>query len=147
MHRHVRDDSRYRQAGRTGNRQTDLAMAEGTAARRVFRSEEWVASESDVLGRLWSAGVSVPPSEALGPFALPDLSDGPGAPWSETTLAVLDVETRRIVDEVVASAAGVVLGNCGVIDAMVATLVDVESLEGEALDRYLVRSPGPSGHR
>ena len=31
----------------------------------------------DVLGRLWSAGVSVPPSEALGPVALPDLSDGP----------------------------------------------------------------------
>lgn len=135
VHRHFRDDSRRRQARRTGNRQTDLAMAERTTVGRVFRVRGMGGQRVRRPGRLWS-GVSVPPSEALGPFALPDLSDGPGAPWSETTLAVLDVETRRIVDEVVASAAGLVLGNCGVIDAMVATLVDVESLEGEALDRF-----------
>ena len=59
--------------------------------------------------------------------------------------AALDVEIRRIVDEAAASAAGVVLANCGVIDAMVAMLVDVESLEGEGLDRFraAVAQPEP----
>lgn len=67
VHRQFRDDSRYRQARRTGNRRTDLAMAKGTTAGRVFRAEEWVANEFDVLGRLWSAGVSVPyPVQRLG---------------------------------------------------------------------------------
>ncbi len=67
VHRQFRDDSRYRQARRTGNRRTDLAIAKGTTAGRVFRSEEWVANEFDVLGRLWSAGVSVPyPVQRLG---------------------------------------------------------------------------------
>ena len=67
VHRQFRDDSRYRQARRTGNRRTDLAMAKGTAAGRAFRAEEWVANEFDVLGRLWSAGVSVPyPVQRLG---------------------------------------------------------------------------------
>ena len=66
-HRQFRDDSRYRQARRTGNRRTDLAMAKGTTVGRVFRAEEWVANEFDVLGRLWSAGVSVPyPVQRLG---------------------------------------------------------------------------------
>jgi hypothetical protein len=76
-----------------------------------------------------------PPSEVLWPFARPHLSDGPGAPSSETTLAALDVETRKIVDEAAASPAGVGLGNRGVID--VTTLVSVENLEGEALNRFL----------
>ena len=62
-------------------------------------------------------------------------------------LAALDVETRRIVEEAAASAAGVELANCGVIHAMVATLVDVVSLEGEALDRFLAAVPSPSGRR
>ena len=67
VHRQFRDDSRYRQARRTGNRRTDLAMIQGTAAGRAFRAEEWVANEFDVLGRLWSAGVSVPyPVQRLG---------------------------------------------------------------------------------
>ncbi|CAA9257634.1 MAG: Cell division protein FtsH [uncultured Acidimicrobiales bacterium] len=76
-------------------------------------------------------------SDALGPFALPDVSDGPGGSWSETTLAALDAETRKIVDEAGASAAGVVLANRAVIEVMVAALIEVESLEGEVLDRFL----------
>ena len=59
-HRHFRNDSRYRQARRTGNRRTDLAIDKGTRAGLVFRAEEWVANEFDVLGRLWSAGAAVP---------------------------------------------------------------------------------------
>jgi hypothetical protein len=48
-----------------------------------------------------------------------------------------------VVTEAPASAAGVVLANCGAIDAMVATLVDVESLEVEALDWLLSAVPRP----
>ena len=84
-------------------------------------------------------------SDALGPFALPDVSDGPGASWSEASLAALDVETRRIIDEAGASAADVVLANRAVIEAMVATLVDLESLEGEALDRFRAMVARPVG--
>lgn len=58
--RQFRDDSRYRQPRRTGNRRTDLAIEKGTRAGLAFRAEEWVANEFDTLGRLWSAGVSVP---------------------------------------------------------------------------------------
>jgi hypothetical protein len=129
VHRHFRDDSPYRQARRTGR----------TTAGRACRSEQWVANESNVLGRLSSAGVSVPPSEVLWPFARRHLSDGPGAPSSETTLAALDVETRKIVDEAAASAAGVGLAKPGVID--VTTLVSVESLEEEAAVAQPQRPP------
>ena len=58
--RQFRDDSRYRQARRTGNRRTDLAIDKGTRAGVAFRAEQWVANEFAVLGRLWSAGVAVP---------------------------------------------------------------------------------------
>lgn len=58
--RRFHDDSRYRQGRRTGNRRTDLAIDKGSQAGRAFRAEQWVANEFDVLGRLWSAGVSVP---------------------------------------------------------------------------------------
>jgi hypothetical protein len=129
VHRHFRDDSPYRQARRTG----------GTTAGRACRSEQWVANESNVLGRLSSAGVSVPPSEVLWPFAPPHLSDGPGVPSSETTLAALDVETRKIVDEAAASAAGVGLAKPGVID--VTTLGSVESLEENAAVAHPQRPP------
>jgi hypothetical protein len=105
-------------------------MTRGTAAGRLLRPEEWVTDRSDALGRSWSGGVSVPRSKALASFAQPDLSDGSGAQRSETILPALDVETP-LVEEAAASAAGVVLANCGVIDAMVATLVDVESLKGK----------------
>ena len=58
--RQFHDDSRYRQSRRTGNRRTDRAMDKGTHAGLAFRAEQWVANEFAVLGRLWSAGVSVP---------------------------------------------------------------------------------------
>ena len=58
--RQFRDDSSYRRPRRTGNRRTDLAMEKGTAAGLVFRADQWVDNEFNVLGRLWSAGVPVP---------------------------------------------------------------------------------------
>ena len=76
-------------------------------------------------------------SERLGPFALPEPADGPAVPWSETTLAVLDAEARAIVGEAADRSAELVRANRGVIEAMVAALVEVESLEGDALGRFL----------
>jgi len=58
--RQFTDDSRYRQGRRTGNRRTDLAIDQGSRVGRAFRAQQWVATEFAVLGRLWSAGVSVP---------------------------------------------------------------------------------------
>ena len=65
--RQFRDDSRYRRGRRTGNRRTDLAVDKGSRAGLAFRADQWIANEFDVLGRLWSAGVSVPyPVQRLG---------------------------------------------------------------------------------
>lgn len=65
--RQFRDDSHYRQGRTSRDRRAGLAMAKGTRAGLAFRSEQWVANEFDVLGRLWSAGVSVPyPVQRLG---------------------------------------------------------------------------------
>lgn len=45
----------------------DLAMEKGSRAGLAFRAEVWVATEFDVFGRLWSAGVSVPyPVQRIG---------------------------------------------------------------------------------
>ena len=116
------------------------ALLGGRVAEELFLGEASTGAHDDLaraarLARQMVADFGM--SEALGPFALPDVSDGPGASWSETTLASLDVETRKIGDEAAASAAGVVLANRAVVEAMVTALVEVESLEGEALDRFL----------
>jgi cell division protease FtsH len=76
-------------------------------------------------------------SDRLGAFALPDPTDGLSAPWSETTLAALDAEARSIVAEAADRATMVLLANRSVLEAMAAALVEAESLEGEALDRFL----------
>jgi RIO kinase 1 len=79
--RQFRDDSRYRQARRTGNRRTDLAIDKGTRAGVAFRAEQWAANEFDVLGRLWSAGVAVPyPVQRIGSELMVEyLGDDDGA--------------------------------------------------------------------
>jgi RIO kinase 1 len=62
-----RDDARFRQARRTGNRRTDLAMAKGTRRGMAFRAEQWVTTEFETLTALWSRGVAVPyPVQLLG---------------------------------------------------------------------------------
>ena len=91
-----------------------LGDGKGTTAGRVF-AVRGMGQRVRRLGPVVVGRRLRPPSEALGPFALPDLSDGRGAPCSETTLAAFDVETRSVVDEAAASAADVVLANCGVI--------------------------------
>lgn len=58
--RMFKDDSRYRSGRRTGSSRVDRAMARGTGAGMAFRARQWVETEFDALGRLWSAGASVP---------------------------------------------------------------------------------------
>jgi len=65
--RMFRNDARYRQGRRTGNRRHDLAVAKGSRAGMAFRAQQWVATEFEALSRLWSAGVPVPyPVQQLG---------------------------------------------------------------------------------
>lgn len=62
-----RNDARYRAGRRTGESRLDKAMAEGNKAGMAFRARMWLATEFDVLCRLWSAGVAVPyPVQKLG---------------------------------------------------------------------------------
>jgi RIO kinase 1 len=62
-----RNDARYRSSRRTGDSRTDRAMAKGTGAGLAFRAHQWVTTEFEVLGRLWSAGASVPyPIQLMG---------------------------------------------------------------------------------
>ena len=62
-----RDDARFRQARRTGNRRADLAMAKGTRRGMAFRAEQWVTTEFEILSALWSRGLAVPyPVQLLG---------------------------------------------------------------------------------
>jgi RIO kinase 1 len=55
-----RNDARYRAGRRTGESRLDKAMAEGNKAGMAFRARMWLATEFDVLCRLWAGGVSVP---------------------------------------------------------------------------------------
>jgi hypothetical protein len=94
----------------------------------LLQSEKWVAGKSAAMDRLWSGGVSVPRSRTLGSLAQRDVSEL----VRSTPVGNIPVYARYrdpLGEEATASAAGVVLANCGVIDAMVATLVDVESIE------------------
>jgi RIO kinase 1 len=65
--RMFRDDSRYRQSRRAGESRVDRAMARGTRTGMAFRAQQWVDTEFDTLGRLWTMGASVPyPVQRLG---------------------------------------------------------------------------------
>lgn len=63
--RTFRNDAKYRR--RTGDRRTDLAMAQGTRLGMSFRAQLWIDTEFEALSRLWSAGAPVPyPVQMLG---------------------------------------------------------------------------------
>jgi RIO kinase 1 len=65
--RTFRDDTRYRSGRKTGDRRIDLAVAKGTQRGMEFRGYLWAGTEFQTLGRLWSAGVSVPyPVQRMG---------------------------------------------------------------------------------
>lgn len=58
--RMFRNDARYRKGRRTGESRLDKAVAQGNRAGMAFRAQQWVHTEFEILGRLWSAGVRVP---------------------------------------------------------------------------------------
>ncbi len=63
--RTFRNDAKYRR--RTGDRRTDLAMAQGSRLGMGFRAQLWIQTEFDALTRLWTAGAPVPyPVQMLG---------------------------------------------------------------------------------
>jgi RIO kinase 1 len=65
--RAFRDDARARAGRKTGDRRIDLAVAKGTQRGKEFRAYLWAGTEFETLGRLWSAGVSVPyPVQRMG---------------------------------------------------------------------------------
>jgi RIO kinase 1 len=73
-----RNDARYRTARRTGNSRIDRAMAKGSTAGLAFRARQWVATEFEVLCRLWSAGVAVPyPVQLMGNEIMLELIGSP----------------------------------------------------------------------
>ena len=86
-------------------------------------------------------------SDGLGAFAVPEPADGMATPWSESTLAALDAETRSIVTGAADRADAVLRSNWGVLTDLAAALDEAETLEGAALDRFLVDvapAEGPS---
>lgn len=65
--RMFRNDARYRQGRRTRDSRVARAMSQGSRAGMAFRARQWVETEFATLGRLWTAGVSVPyPVQRLG---------------------------------------------------------------------------------
>jgi RIO kinase 1 len=73
-----RNDARYRTGRRTGKSRVDRAMAKGSTAGMAFRAHQWVTTEFEVLGRLWSAGISVPyPVQLMGNEILLELIGSP----------------------------------------------------------------------
>jgi RIO kinase 1 len=58
--RMFRNDARYRQGRRTGNSRADRAADQGSRVGMAFRARQWVETEFEMLGRLWTAGASVP---------------------------------------------------------------------------------------
>ena len=82
-------------------------------------------------------------SERLGALALFTPNDGVGSGWSEATAAEVDAEARVILAETRQQASAILTSNRGVLHDLTATLVEVESLEGEALEEFLRRVSGP----
>lgn len=91
-----RNDARYRAGRRTGDSRLDKAVGEGTRAGMAFRARMWLATEFDVLSRLWSAGVSVPyPVQKLGNELMVELIGSPEEAAPRLVHARLDPEAAH----------------------------------------------------
>jgi len=120
----------------------------GWAAERMCLGEASTGSNDDLvratdLARrmVWECGMG----ESFGPLAIAPMGlagDGSAPAWSEATVAAVDAETRAIVAEACDNAAGIVSANTDLLEALASELAAVESLEGDALDRFLSRVEG-----
>ena len=94
--RSFRHDARYRSARRTGDARVDRAMAKGGRAGMAFRAHQWVATEFEMLERLWEAGVAVPyPVQQLGSEIMLELIGLPDAVAPRLVNAHLDTAQAR----------------------------------------------------
>ena len=86
-------------------------------------------------------------SDGLGPLAFASNGEETGLGWSESTVAEIDAETRRIVRDAWKTATDVLAANRGPLGAMADELIASETLEGEALAAILrdVVSPVDTG--
>ncbi len=117
----------------------------GWAAERTCLGEASTGSNDDLLRAtdlarrmVWECGMG----ERFGPLAISPAGpagDDSSPEWSEETATAIDAETRAIVDAACESALGVVSANIGLLDEMAAELVRAESLEGDALQAFLVQ--------
>ena len=115
----------------------------GWAAERMSFGEASTGSNDDLvrgtdLARrmVWECGMG----ERFGPLAISPAAlagDGSAPGWSEATAAAIDAETRVIVEEACECATGIVAANARLLEALACELVRVESLEGDALHRFL----------
>ncbi len=116
----------------------------GWAAERMRFGETSTGSNDDLaratdLARrmVWECGMG---GEQFGPIAIPPAGwagDGSSPGWSEATAAALDAETRVILDHACACAEEIISANAGLLDTLAGELARVESLDGDALDRFL----------
>ena len=86
-------------------------------------------------------------SDRLGPLAFASNADEAGPGWSEATVAEIDAETRRIVEDGWARATEALLANRPVLHALAEDLITAETLEGETLAALLagVLPPADTG--
>lgn len=124
--RMYRNDSRARQARRTGDARMDKAIAKGTSAGMGFRAAQWVATEFEALSRLWSAGVPVPyPVQKIGGEILLELIGPPDRPAPRLVHAsVSGADVRELWSQLVdalraMTRAGVVHGDLSAFNILV----------------------------
>ena len=98
-----RNDARYRAGRRTGDRRLDKAMEENSRAGKAFRARQWLATEFEVLSRLWAAGVPVPyPVQKLDNEVMLELIGSPEMAAPRLVHAGLDrVELGDVWDQLV----------------------------------------------
>ena len=116
------------------------ALLGGRVAEELLLGEPSTAANDDLacgaeLARRMVAECGM--SERLGALALCTPNDAVGGGWSEATAAEVDAEARLILAETRQRASAILTSNSGVLHDLTATLVEVESLEGEALERFL----------
>ncbi len=120
-----------------------VVLMGGWAAERLWFGEASTGSNDDLaratdLARrmVWECGMG----ERFGPLAVsPGTFTGADSTpsWSEATAAAIDAETRAIVDGAGGTAAAIVSAHARLLQAFADELVAVESLDGQALDRFL----------
>ena len=128
------------------------AMLGGRAAEELVTGEASSGAQSDlehasILARRMVADFGM--SMRLGPFIVKPFTNGYqgdiGVGYSERVASEIDAEVQDMLTQAELKAKEVLAANRSVLDAMAHALMEQESLEGDDLDRLLLRvtQPGP----